>query len=201
HSQSLGVASGLTVERLGQQRREIDEVQARVPGIRLWQGSEVEVRADGSLDFSDEVLAQLDYVVASIHTGLRQDRDTLTRRALAAIRNPYVKQLAHPTGRLLPRREGGDFDMEALIRAAAETGTFLEINAAPERLDLPDTHARRAIELGVKLIINCDAHHVDEFYNLHFGVATACRAWANAEHVANTRTLDEFVAKWKKSQQ
>lgn len=199
HSQSLGVASGLTVDRLQQQRREIDEVQARVPAIRLWQGSEVEVRADGALDFPDEVLAQLDYVVASVHTGLRQDRDTLTRRALAAIRNPHVKQLAHPTGRLLPRREGGDFDMEVLIKAAAETGTFLEINAAPERLDLPDTHTRRAIELGVKLIINCDAHHVEDFDNLHFGVATACRGWASAEHVANTRPLDEFVAMWKKS--
>jgi DNA polymerase (family 10) len=199
HSQSLGVASGLTVERLQQQRREIDEVQARVPAIRLWHGSEVEVRADGMLDFPDEVLAQLDYVVASVHTGLRQDRDTLTRRALGAIRNPYVKQLAHPTGRLLPRRESGDFDMEALIKAAAETDTFLEINAAPERLDLPDTHARRAIELGVKLIINCDAHHVDDFDNLHFGVATACRGWASTEHVANTRSTDEFIAMWKKS--
>jgi DNA polymerase (family 10) len=198
HSQSLGVASGLTVERLQQQRREIDEVQARVPGIRLWQGSEVEVRADSTLDFPDEILAQLDYVVASVHTGLRQDRDTLTRRALAAIRNPYVKQLAHPTGRLLPRREGGDFDMEALMRAAAETGTFLEINAAPERLDLRDSHVRRAIELGVKLVINCDAHHLADFDNLHFGVTTACRGWASPAHVANTRPVDEFVALWKK---
>lgn len=199
HSQSLGVASGLSAERLAQQRREIDEVQSRVPGIRLWQGSEVEVRADGTLDFPDEILARLDYVVASVHTGLRQDRDTLTRRALAAIRNPYVKQLAHPTGRLLPRREGGDFDMEALIQAAAETGTFLEINAAPERLDLPDTSVRRAIEVGVRLIINCDAHHVDDFNNLQFGVATACRGWASAENVANTRPLEEFVAMWKKA--
>ncbi len=199
HSQSLGVAGGLTAERLQQQRREIDEVQARVPNIRLWQGSEVEVRADGTLDFPDEILARLDYVVASVHTGLRQDRETLTRRALGAIRNPYVKQLAHPTGRLLPRREGGDFDMEAIIRAAAETGTFLEVNAAPERLDLPDTHIRRAIELGAKLIINCDAHHVDGFNNLLFGVATACRGWASAEHVANTRPPDDFVAMWKKA--
>ncbi|MBE7473655.1 MAG: DNA polymerase/3'-5' exonuclease PolX [Anaerolineae bacterium] len=199
HSQSLGVAGGLNADRLAQQRREIDEVQTRVPNIRLWQGSEVEVRADGTLDFPDEVLAQLDYVVASVHTGLRQDRDTLTRRALAAIRNPYVKQLAHPTGRLLPRREGGDFDMEALIQAAAETGAFLEINAAPERLDLPDTYVRRAIELGVKLIINCDAHHVEDFNNLRFGVATACRGWASAENVVNTRPLDEFVAAWKKA--
>ncbi len=199
HSQSLGVAGGLNADRLAQQRREIDEVQARVPGIRLWQGSEVEVRADGTLDFPDEVLAQLDYVVASVHTGLRQDRDTLTRRALAAIRNPHVKQLAHPTGRLLPRREGGDFDMEALMQAAAETGTFLEINASPERLDLRDTHVRRAIEVGVKLIINCDAHHADSFNNLHFGVATACRGWASAETVVNTRSLDEFVGLWKKT--
>jgi DNA polymerase (family 10) len=198
HSQSLGVASGLTVDRLLMQRREIDEVQARVPGIRLWQGSEVEVKSDGVLDFPDDVLAQLDYVVAAVHTGLRQDRDTLTRRALGAIRNPYVKQLAHPTGRLLPRREGGDFDMEALMQVAAETGTFLEINASPERLDLPDTHVRRAIELGVKLIINCDAHHAESFDNLHFGVATACRGWASAEHVVNTRPVDQFVALWKK---
>lgn len=200
HSQSLGVASGLTAERLQQQRREIEQVQARVPGIRLWQGSEVEVRADGTLDFPDDVLAQLDYVVASVHTGLRQDRDTLTRRALGAIRNPYVKQLAHPTGRLLPRREGGDFDMDALMRAAAETGTFLEINAAPERLDLRDSHARRAIELGVKLIINCDAHHVEDFDHLHFGVVTACRGWASAENVVNTRPLDEFMTLWKKAE-
>jgi DNA polymerase (family 10) len=164
----------------------------------LWQGSEVEVRADGKLDFPDDILAQLDFVVASVHTGLRQDRDTLTRRALAAIHNPYVKVLAHPTGRLLPRREGGDFDLEAIIRAAAETGTFLEINASPERLDLPDVHVRRAVELGVKLIINCDAHHVEDFDNLHFGVATAYRGWASAEDVANTRSLDEFVAMWKK---
>lgn len=200
HSQSLGVASGLSAERLAQQRREIDEVQSRVPAIRLWQGSEVEVRADGTLDFPDEVLAQLDYVVASVHTGLRQDRDTLTRRALGAIRNPYVKQLAHPTGRLLPRREGGDFDLEQVIQAAAETGTFLEINASPERLDLPDTHVRRAIELGVRLIINCDAHHVDDFNNLQFGVATACRGWASSENIANTRPLDEFVGLWKKTE-
>ena len=199
HSQSLGVANGLTVERLGQQRREIDEVQARVPHIRLWQGSEVEVRADGTLDFPDEVLAQLDFVVASVHTGLRQDRDTLTRRALATIRNPYVKLLGHPTGRLLPRREGGDFDMEALMQAAAETGTMLEINASPERLDLKDTHARRAIELGVRLIINCDAHHPDDFDNLHFGVATACRGWATAENIANSRSAEEFMGLWKKA--
>jgi DNA polymerase (family 10) len=194
HSQSLGVAAGLTPERLRQQRQEIAEVQARVPGIRLWQGVELEVRADGALDFPDEVLAGLDFVVASIHTGLRQDRETLTRRALTAIRNPYVKLLGHPSGRLLTRREAGDFDMEAIIQAALETGTMLEINAAPDRLDLSDVHVRRAVELGVKLVINCDAHHPDEFNNLMFGVATAQRGWATAEDVANTRPVEEFAA-------
>ncbi len=194
HSQSLGVANGLSVERLRQQRQEINQVQARLPGIRLWRGTEMEVKADGSLDFPDEVLAELDFVVASIHTGLRQDRDTLTRRALAAIRNPHVKLLGHPTGRLITRREAGDFDMEAIFQAAAETGTMLEINAAPDRLDLKDTHVRRAIEWGVKLVINCDAHHPAEFNNLHFGVATACRGWATAEDIANTRPVEEFEA-------
>ncbi|RME75192.1 MAG: DNA polymerase/3'-5' exonuclease PolX [Chloroflexi bacterium] len=194
HSRSLGVANGLSVERLRQQSREIEAVQARVPGIRLWQGAEVEVKADGSLDYPDDVLAGLDFVVASVHTGLRQDRETLTRRALAAIQNPHVKVLAHPTGRLLTDRPGGDFDMEAVFQAAARTGTLLEINASPYRLDLPDVLVRRAIAAGVKLIINCDAHGVEDFDNLQFGVATANRGWAAAEQVANTLPLAEFEA-------
>ncbi len=193
HSQSLGVANGLTPERLRRQRQEIDLAQTRVPGIRLWQGTEMEIKADGSLDYPDEVLAELDFVVASVHTGLRQDRETLTQRALNAVNNPYVNVLGHPSGRLLTRREAGDFDMEVIMKAAAETGTMLEINAAPERLDLNAAHTRRAIELGVKLVINCDAHHTDHFNNLHFGVATANRGWASPEDIANTLPLDEFT--------
>jgi DNA polymerase (family 10) len=154
----------------------------------------MEIKADGSLDFPDEVLAELDFVVASVHTGLRQDRETLTRRALNAIHNPHVRLLGHPSGRLLTRREGGDFDMEAIFQAAAQTGTLLEINAAPERLDLRASHVRRAIEHGVKLMINCDAHHIEGFNNLHFGVATACRGWANVEDVVNTQPLARFEA-------
>jgi DNA polymerase (family 10) len=192
HSRSLGVANGLSVERLRQQRQEIEAAQARVPGIRLWHGTEMEVKTDGSLDYPDEVLAELDFVVASVHTGLRQDRETLTRRALAAIRNPHVKLLAHPSGRLLTKRPGGDFDMEAIFQAAAETGTMLEINATPDRLDLKDVHVRRAVELGVKLIINCDAHSITGFDNLQFGVATACRGWATSKDIVNTRSLEEF---------
>jgi DNA polymerase (family 10) len=192
HSRSLGVANGLSVERLRQQRQEIEAVQARVPGIRLWHGTEMEIKTDGSLDYPDEVLAELDFVVASIHTGLRQDRATLTRRALAAIKNPHVKLLGHPSGRLLTKRPGGDFDMEAIFQAAAETGTMLEINATPDRLDLKDVHVRRAIELGLKLIINCDAHSIAGFDNLRFGVATACRGWATSKDIVNTRSLEEF---------
>jgi len=192
HSRSLGIANGLSIERLREQREEIKAVQARLPGIRLWHGTEMEVKTDGSLDYPDEVLAELDFVIAAVHTGLRQDRDPLTRRALNAIRNPHVNALAHPTGRLLTQRPGGDFDMEAIFHAAAETGTLLEINAAPERLDLCDSHVRRAIGMGVKLVINSDAHHVDDFDNLQFGVATACRGWATKDDIANTRTLDEF---------
>jgi DNA polymerase (family 10) len=192
HSRSLAIANGLTVERLRQQRQEIDQVQARLPDIRLWQSVEVEIKADGSLDHPDEVLVELDFVIAAIHTGLRQDREILTRRALAAIRNPHVKLLAHPSGRLLPRREAGNLDMEAIFQAAAETGTMLEIDANPERLDLSDAHVRRAIEWGVKLIINCDAHHPDQFAYLHFGVANACRGWATAQDIANTRPVEEF---------
>jgi DNA polymerase (family 10) len=194
HSQSLGVANGLTPARLAQQRQEIDAVQQMVPELRLFHGTEMEIKADGSLDFPDSVLADLDFVVASVHTGLRQDRDTLTRRMLNAIYNPYVNLIGHPSGRLLGRREAGDFDMETIIRAAAETGTMLEINAAPERLDLNDVYTHRAIELGVKLMINCDAHHTAGFNNLHFGVTTANRGWATTADIVNCLPLNEFIA-------
>lgn len=194
HSQSLGMVNGLTPERLQAQQAEIAEVQARLPGIRLLQGSEVEVKADGSLDYADEVLAGLDLVVASVHTGLRQDRETLTARFIKAMRNPHVDVIGHPSGRLLTKREPGDIDMEAILRTAVETGTMLEINAAPERLDLDAVHVRRAVSLGVNMVINCDAHHPDQFDYLRFGVATARRGWATVAQIANTRSLDELLA-------
>lgn len=194
HSQSLGVANGLTPERLRQQRQEIDAVQAKLPQLRLLQGVELEIKADGSLDFEDSVLAELDFVVASIHTGLRQDRQTLTQRALNAIYNPYVRVLGHPTGRLLGRREGSEIDVEKLLRAAAETGTMVEVNASPQRLDLDSIYVKRAIELGVKLVINCDAHAVAGFADLPFGLATAQRGWATASDIANTHSLEAILA-------
>ena len=195
HSHSLGVAGGLTAQDLRRQRAEIEQVNRQLaPGFCLLAGAEVEVRADGSLDFPDEVLADLDLVVASLHTGLRQDRERVTSRLLAAIRNPHVDVIAHPTGRLIGGREGADLDMESIFRAAAETSTALEVNALPDRLDLRDAHVRRAIELGVKLVISSDAHHVSGFRLLPFGVATAQRGWATPADVINTRSVDEIRA-------
>lgn len=199
HSQSLGVAKGLTPERLREQRREVEAVNAELgDGFRVLHGAEVEIRADGSLDYPDDVLASLDLVVASVHTGLRQDRERVTARFLAAIRHPHVHIIAHPTGRLLGEREGADADWEAILRAAAETGTLLEINANPARLDLPDALARRALELGCKLVISTDAHSPAEFDLIHFGVAVARRAWATPADIANTWPLEQLLA-WAKA--
>ena len=196
HSHSLGVARGLTSEDLRRQRAEVEEVNRRMGGtFRLLAGTEVEVRADGSLDFPDGVLAELDLVVAAVHSGLRQDREQVTARMLAAIRNPHVDIVAHPTGRVIGEREGADLDMEPIFRAAAETGTALEVNAYPKRLDLRDVHVRRAIEMGVKLAISSDAHDANSFAVLPFGVATARRGWATAADVINTWPVEE-VLRW-----
>lgn len=201
HSQSLGVANGLTPARLKQQRREIDAVNAQGLGIRVLQGAEVEIKADGTLDYPDEVLAALDIVLASLHTSLRQDRERVTQRALNAIRHPHVDVFAHPTGRLnfdggdpARARAGADLDMEAIFAACAETGTLIEINASPERLDLNDRHAHRALETGCTLVISTDAHQPAALGNIHYGVALARRAWVTSDRVANTWPLEKLLA-------
>ncbi len=196
HSQSLGVTGGLTPERLREQRREIDKVQREFgDSILLLQGAEVEIRADGTLDYSDEVLASLDIVVASLHTSLRQPREQVTQRLLNAIRSPHVDIIGHPTGRLIPDREGADLDMDAVLAAAVETGVALEINAHPMRLDLDDVYSRRAIEMGIPLAIDTDAHHPSDFALAEFGVATARRGWVTAADVINTWPTDR-LKKW-----
>ncbi len=195
HSRSLGIANGLSIERLMDQRGVIDAMQEEVGDtVRLLQGSEVEILADGSLDYPDEVLAELDLVVASLHTSLRQPREQITDRLVSALRNPHVDIVGHPTGRLLGRRDPADLDMEALFSQAAEHGTALEINANPERLDLKDAHARRAVEVGCLLAINTDAHAPEDIELMRYGVATARRGWVEAEQVINTWTLDRLLA-------
>jgi DNA polymerase (family 10) len=197
HSRGLGIARGLGVDGLRRQRVEIEEVNRRLGGdFRLLVGVEVEVRADCSLDLPDDALAELDLVVASVHTGLRQGREQVTARALAALRNPHVDILAHPTGRLIGGRAGSDLDIEAVLQAAVELGKAIEINAYPRRLDLTDVGVRRAIELGAKLVISSDAHRERGFDVLRFGVAVARRGWASAEDVLTTRSAED-VLRWK----
>ncbi|NWF64447.1 MAG: DNA polymerase/3'-5' exonuclease PolX [Chloroflexi bacterium] len=187
HSVSLGVANGLSMERHKQQAAEIKKIQKQLGDeILILHGSEVEIKADGSLDYPDSFLASLDLVVASLHSSLRQPREKVTQRLLNAIRNPHVDIIGHPTGREIPDREGADLDMEAIFQAAAESGVALEINAHPSRLDLDDAFARRAKDLGALISVNTDAHAEDGFDVLPYGIATARRAWLEAKDVINS---------------
>jgi DNA polymerase (family 10) len=198
HTQSLAVAGGLTPEQLHAQRAEIAALNKRWQGFTLLQGCELEIRADGTLDFSDEVLAELDFVIASVHTSLRQERAQITERVMNALRNPYVDVIGHPSGRILGQREESAVDLDAVIQLAVETGTALEVNSIPNRLDLDDVHVRRALELGVKVAINSDAHHPGGLDSLRYGLATARRGWATSSDVLNTMTLDEIRA-WRRA--
>lgn len=200
HSASLAITGGLTVEAALEQRQEIRQVQAELgDAIRLLHGIEVEIRADGSLDFPDAVLAEFDIVTASMHTSLRQPRQQVTERLLKVIRNPHVDIIGHPTGRMFPNREGADLDLDAILQAARDHGVALEINAHPSRLDLDDLYARRYVEMGGLLAINTDAHSESDLDLLHFGVTIARRAWVEAEAVINTwplpRLLDWLAAR------
>jgi len=199
HSHSLGVAGGLSAEELLVQREEVEKAQTELgDSIHIFHGVEMEIRADGSLDYPDEVLAGLDIVIAALHSGLRQPRQQVTERMLNAIRNPHVDIIAHPVGRLIPDREGADLDLETIFKAAAEHGVVLEINSDPRRLDLDDVHARRAIEMGVLLTVNSDAHSPAGYDLLQFGVAMARRGWVKASQVTNTWDLEQLQGWLKK---
>lgn len=198
HSVSLGVANGLSIERHKLQAAEIKKIQKQLGDqILILHSSEVEIKADGSLDYPDEFLASLDIVVASLHSSLRQPREKITERLLQAINNPHVDIIGHPTGREIPDREGADLDMEVILQAAAKSGVAMEISASPYRLDLDDMHARRARELGVLLSINTDAHAEEDYDLLHYGVAIARRAGVTKNDVINTWSADKLV-KWLK---
>lgn len=204
HSVGLGVTSGVDADALQQQAAEIARIneQYAADGVdfRLLRGVEAEVLSDGRMGLPDEVLAELDVVVASIHSGLRQDRETITERCLKVVRNPHVDILGHPTGRLIGQRPPSELDVERVLQACAETGTAVEINAHPSRLDLNDVYARRAVELGCKLSINSDAHAVDGMEIMEYGIATAQRAWVRAEDVINTYPVDEMLGLLKDAQ-
>jgi DNA polymerase (family 10) len=194
HSAGRGIARGLNAERLKQQIAEIKELNQRLSGIRIFAGMEVDIRADGSLDMPDELLKELDIVTAAVHAGMGESQERMTRRIIRAMENPHVDILAHPTCRMLPGREPVAVDMEAIFQAAARTGVMLEINAMPSRLDLKDIHAYRARELGVKLVINTDAHAAEHLGFMRFGVGVARRGWCQAEDILNTRPVEEVSA-------
>lgn len=198
HSVSLGVTGGLSMDDHKKQAAEIKKIQKQLGDeILVLHATEVEIKADGALDYPDEFLASLDLVLASLHTSLRQPREKVTQRLLNAIRNPHVDIIGHPTGRLIPEREGADLDMDAVLNAAAETGVALEINAHPARLDLDDVYARRAKEMGIPISINTDSHSEQDFDNLFYGVAIARRAWLTKADVINCWSTDKLL-KWLK---
>jgi DNA polymerase (family X) len=192
HSAGVGMGIGLEPADLPRHLESIRELAATLDDLTLLAGVEVDVMADGSLYYDDDLLSQVDWVVASLHVGQRQDSARATKRMLSAIENPNVDVLAHPSGRLLGRREGYEFDVQAVVEAAARTGTFLEINCGPNRLDLRPAHAKAAIEAGVKLVISTDAHRTTSFAHRALGVAMARRAWATADDIANTRPWAEL---------
>lgn len=193
HSKSLKIANGLDEKRLIEQMNLIDELNKSYKGFRILKGIEVDILNDDLLDFDDDILKELDVVVASIHSGFRQDREKLTRRIIKACENPHVDIIAHPTGRLLGKRDAYDVDMDLVLQVAAQTNTILEINSSPDRLDLNDAMAKKAKELGVKISIDTDAHEKDSLKDIRYGLYVARRAWLEKENVINALPLNSLL--------
>jgi DNA polymerase (family 10) len=189
HSQSLAMANGLDETRALEHAKNIRALNDRLEGITVLAGIECDIRPDGSMDLADDCLAALDIVIASVHSAFNMDQEQMTERVLAAIANPHVDVVAHPTGRLILKREGYRLDLERIFAAAAAAGVALEINSQADRLDLDDTHARMARARGVKLLIDSDAHSPTALGNLRWGALTARRAWLEPGDVLNTLPL------------
>ncbi|HHW04121.1 MAG TPA: DNA polymerase/3'-5' exonuclease PolX [Thermoanaerobacterales bacterium] len=193
HSKSLKVARGLDEKRLKEQIDIIKKLNKEVEGIRILTGIEMDILSDETMDFDDDILKELDVVIASVHTGFKQDRDKLTRRIIAACENPHVDIIAHPTGRMLGKRDPYDIDMDLIFKVAAETHTILEINSSPDRLDLNDMMAKKAKEKGVKISINTDAHEKEGLKDMRYGIWNARRAWLEKDDVVNAMPLDKLL--------
>ncbi len=192
HSASHGFGDDVSPEQLRRQIEHVREADEQINGIRVLAGSEVNILPDGTLDYEDELLAELDWVIASVHTAFGMSEQTMTERMIAAVEHPLVDAIGHPTGRLIERRDPYALDVEALIEAAVRTGTMLEINANPDRRDLNDIHARAAARAGAHILIDSDAHAAERFDVMRWGLATARRAWLSADDVANTRPWGDF---------
>ena len=193
HSQAMAMVQGLTPERAREQWAEIEQVQELVPGIRILKSVEVDILKDGSLDMPDDVLEQLDVLVISVHSFMDQNKKTMTDRVLRAMQHPSADILAHPTGRIINRREPFELDVEAVLEAAADLSLAVELNANPNRLDFSDVHVHRAKELAVPVVISTDAHSPRGLADMRFGVDQARRGWLEASDVLNTRSVEEMM--------
>lgn len=193
HSKSLTIASGMSIQELKKQLKEIDEINEELADFRIFKGVEVDILKNGELDFEDQLLKELDFVIASIHSNFNLSQKEMTERMIKAIKNPYVNLIAHPRGRLLGGREEYALDLKKVIQAAAENNTALEINSSPQRLDLNAEWARKAKKAGAKISINTDAHHYNQYANISLGVKTARRGWLEAEDVINTYSTDKLA--------
>src|SRR6266480_3835299 len=198
HSPGLGMTNGLSPSRIEARLAEAASLNAELAPFRVVVGTEVDIRANGALDYPDQLLAKFDIVSASVHSSFAQTRDQMTARVVGAMRHPLVTALSHPTGRLLEKREPHAVDLDKVIDAAVETGTWIEVNGGPERLDLPDTWIRKAVERGATLVANSDAHAIEELDWMDLAVGTARRGWAPEKSLANVRGLDAMLASRKK---
>ena len=198
HSQGLKVAGGLSIEDLFKKKKHIEELNKRSSKVKLIFGSEVDILSDGTLDYPDEILAEIDYVVAAIHTGFQQSEEQITNRIISALKHPLVHAIAHPTGRVIGEREPYAVNIPKILEIAAQYGKALEINAYYKRLDLNDINTRAAKEKGIPLIIGTDTHFIDQMEYLHLGTAVARRGWCEKSDILNTLTYEEFMAWLKK---
>jgi len=192
HSKSLKVANGLSKKDIKEQREEINILNKKYSDIKILQGIEVDILRDGSLDYEDEILNKFDIVIASIHTGFNQNEEEITNRIITAMKNPIVDIIGHPQGRLLAKRKAYQVNLDKVISFAGKTNTCLEINASPDRLDLDAKSARKAAQKGVKMVINTDAHHLKQLYNMKLGVSVARRGWLEKESILNTMNYKEI---------
>ena len=192
HSTSLKIAGGLSEKRLLDQIEKIHSFNRKSKGVKLLAGSEVDILDDGSMDYRDEVMEKLDFIIAAIHSGFKQPKDKLTNRIIKAMQNRYVNVIAHPSSRLIGQREAYELDYEKIFKAAIKTGTAIEINAHPDRLDLTDVNCKRAQELGVKLAIGTDAHAANQFDNMIYGVSVARRGWVGKKSLLNCLSLKQL---------
>ncbi len=201
HASSMGMVKGLKTTNIKEFLKSIERARKKVPGIQILAGTEVDIGPDGTLYLDDDILSQLDIVVASVHQYFKQSREEATKRLVKVLKNPYVTILGHPTGRLLGKRDGIDVDMEVVLQTALQTGTWIELNASPDRLDLSDVYLKRAKELGVSIVIDSDSHSIRGF-NYRFGIMTARRGWIEKEDVINALPWKKFekeLAKRKKA--